>query len=172
MLSNIYCAHDIELIFGTIKIDKNKSLTAVSYYRPPNKTDKAYMATTNKEISALRSQNKNNIFLVGGDFNLPDINWSDTSIEGSQYHLMVNQTILDMVVFNNLEQLVDFPTRKDKTLDLIFSSRPSYMVGCKPLPSIGNSDHDVILLDTSLHVRRPKPPKRKSRYHWYSRRLR
>ena len=76
MLSNIHGAHDIELICGTIKIDRNKSLTAVSYYRPPNKTDEAYMATTNKEISALRSQNKNNIFLVEGDINLPDINWS------------------------------------------------------------------------------------------------
>ena len=120
MLGNIHCAHDIELISGTIKIDRNKSLTTFSYYRPPNKTAEAYMATTNKEISALRIQNKNNIFLVGGDFNIPDINWSDTSIEGSQYHLMVNQTILDMAVENNLEQLVDFPTRKDKTLDLIF----------------------------------------------------
>ena len=66
-----------------------------------------------------------------------------------------------MVVENNLEQLVDFPTRKNKTLDLIFSSHPSYMVRCKPLPSIGNSDHDVVLLDTSLQVRRPKPPRRK-----------
>ena len=32
---------------------------------------------------------------------------------------------------------------------------------CKPLPSIGNSDHDVVLPDTSLQVRRPKPPRRK-----------
>ena len=62
---------------------------------------------------------------------------------------------------NNLEQLVDFPTRKSATLDLIFSSHPSFIERCKPMPSIGNSDHDVDLLDTILVVRRPKPPRRK-----------
>ena len=29
------------------------------------------------------------------------------------------------------------------------------------MPSIGNSDHDIVLLDTSTTVRRPKPPRRK-----------
>ena len=28
------------------------------------------------------------------------------------------------------------------------------------MPSIGNSDHDVVLLDTTLVARRPKPPRR------------
>ena len=35
------------------------------------------------------------------------------------------------------------------------------MERCKPLPSIGNSDHDIVLLDTSLITRPPKPVKRK-----------
>ena len=29
------------------------------------------------------------------------------------------------------------------------------------MPSIGNSNHDIVLLDTSTTVRRPKPPRRK-----------
>ena len=29
------------------------------------------------------------------------------------------------------------------------------------MPSIGNSDHDIVLLDTPTTVRRPKPPRRK-----------
>ena len=147
MLSNIHCAEDIELIISTIKLSGNKSLTVVAYYRPSNKTDEMYLTISNREISNLKRQCKNSIFLVEGDFNLPDINWSDTSIEGSQYSSRVNQATLDMVVENNLEQLVDFPTRKSKTLDLIFSSYPSYMERCKLLPSIGNSDHDIVLLD-------------------------
>ena len=35
------------------------------------------------------------------------------------------------------------------------------MERCKTLPSIGNSDHDIVLLDTSLTTRSPKPVKRK-----------
>ena len=34
MLSNIYCAQDVELISGVMKLDWNKFLTVVSYYRP------------------------------------------------------------------------------------------------------------------------------------------
>ena len=33
--------------------------------------------------------------------------------------------------------------------------------GCKPLPAIGNSDHDAILYDTTLKSQRPKRPRRK-----------
>ena len=74
--------------------------------------------------------------------------------------------IIKIVTFKG-GQLVDFPTRKSKTLDLIFSSHPSYMERCKPLPSIGNSNHDIVLLDTSIQVRRPKPPRRRI-YLWKS----
>ena len=74
MLSNIHCAEDIELISGTIKLSGNKSLTFVTYYRPPNKTDEMYLTTSNQEISDLKRQCKNSIFLVGGGFNFPDIN--------------------------------------------------------------------------------------------------
>ena len=62
---------------------------------------------------------------------------------------------------NNLGQLVDLPTRKSATLDLILSYHPSFIERCKPMPSIGNSDHDVVLLDTTIVARRPKPPRRK-----------
>jgi hypothetical protein len=29
------------------------------------------------------------------------------------------------------------------------------------MPSIGNSDHDIVLLDTTIQAQRPKPAKRK-----------
>jgi hypothetical protein len=48
----------------------------------------------------------------------------------------------EIVADNGLEQIVDFPTRKDNTLDLMLLSHPAYKLRCKPLPSIGNSDHD------------------------------
>ena len=38
---------------------------------------------------------------------------------------------------------------------------------CKPLPSFGNSDHNIVLLDTSIRGRRPKPARRKI-YLWKS----
>jgi hypothetical protein len=44
-----------------------------SYYRPPNKQDIKYVESTFTEIQNLKSKSKNHIFLLGGDFNLPDI---------------------------------------------------------------------------------------------------
>ena len=85
-----------------------------------------------------------NIFLIGGYFNLPDINWETMRAEGTQYPSRVSQAFLDDIVSDkSLEQMVDFPTRKDKTLDLLFTSHPSYVEKSKPLPSIGNSDHET-----------------------------
>ena len=85
----------------------------------------------------------------------------DLSITNSQYPSRVNQTFLNIVADNSLEQLVDFPTRKQNTLDIILTTHPSFKQRCKPMPSIGNSDHDIVLFDTTLSARRPKPIRRK-----------
>jgi hypothetical protein len=36
-------------------------------------------------------------------------------------------------------------------------SHPAYKLRCKPLPSIGNSDHDIVLLDIACKPFKPKP---------------
>ena len=40
-------------------------------------------------------------------------------------------------------QLVDFPIRKDKTLDIFLTTHQIFKQMCTPMPSIGNSDHDM-----------------------------
>ena len=61
-----------------------------------------------------------------------------------------------------LEQLVNFQTRLENTLNLIFMSHPSFKIHCKPLPSIGQkSDHDIVLLDTAHQPLQAKLPRRK-----------
>ncbi|KAK3104689.1 hypothetical protein FSP39_007852 [Pinctada imbricata] len=58
-----------------------------------------------------------------------------------------------------LDQIVDFPTRGDKTLDLVFVSNSSLIERCKPLPGLG--DHDAILMDTLISPTRINPGRRK-----------
>jgi hypothetical protein len=41
-----------------------------------------------------------------------------------------------------LEQIVNFSTRKNKTLDLFITNKPSLVSKCKPLP--GLADHDIV----------------------------
>jgi hypothetical protein len=42
-----------------------------------------------------------------------DINCEEQTIINRQYPIKTNQTFLEIVADNGLEQIVDFPTRKD-----------------------------------------------------------
>ena len=137
----------IEMI-GTVKLLKHKKLSVAAYYRPPKRFDNPYLTSTKEEFDKLKK--KHNVLIIGGDFNSPDIDWPTLSIQGNQYPLRLSKSILDLVNDNDLEQIVDFPTRKDKTLGLIMTTHPSFKSRCKPLPSLVNTDHDIVLYDTSL----------------------
>ncbi|KAL8610333.1 hypothetical protein ACOMHN_041147 [Nucella lapillus] len=160
-LCEIEISKNIELISGALRLQNEKKATVAAFYRPPSRTDEAYTTATRLELQQLRRKVKQGILIIGGDFNIPDIDWNTLSIAGNQYPIHVNQTLLDFVADRNMEQQVDFPTRQKKTLDLILTTHPSLKTRCKALPSVGNSDHDVVLYDTSLRPFRPKPPKRK-----------
>ncbi|KAL8611033.1 hypothetical protein ACOMHN_042649 [Nucella lapillus] len=152
----------VELLSATIKVREGKKMTIAAYYRPPNRTDQKYMDDTKAEMNKLKRKTGRNILTVAGDFNSPDIDWQTLTTTNKRYPSRVNQTYLDIVADNDLEQMVDFPTRKDKTtLDIILTSHPSFKVRCKPLPSVGNSDHDIVLYDTALAPHRSRPPRRK-----------
>ena len=43
----------------------------------------------------------------------------------------------------------------------MLTSHPGHIERCKTLPPIGNSDHDIVLVDISANVNKPKPTKRK-----------
>ncbi|CAG2209667.1 unnamed protein product [Mytilus edulis] len=162
-LLNVKKSKTIELISGMIKLPKNKKLIIAGYYRPPGRTDDLYLTNSHKEITDLKTNNKNTIHIIGGDFNAPDISWESNSITGSKhYPLRVSQTYLDISQDMALEQMVKFPTRLQNTLDLILTSHPSFMIRCKPLPPIGlKSDHDIVLYDTNIQPNRVKPTHRK-----------
>ena len=62
--------------------------------------------------------------MFGGDFNLPDIDWNKQTVTDSNYPHRVSKTFLYIEMDLNLEQVVNFPTRLQNTLDLVFMSHP------------------------------------------------
>ena len=161
-LCDVEVSKSVELLHGSIKTREGKRMTLVAYYRPPNRTDNQYLQDTSQEFQRLKQKSGKSILMIAGDFNLPDIDWQSLSTKSNHYPERVNKTFLDIIADTDLEQQVDFPTRKDhNTLDLVLTTHPSFKVRCKPLPSIGNSDHDIVLYDTALSPQRPKPTRRK-----------
>ena len=117
--------------------------------------------------STFRKASKKSVFILGGDFNVPDVSLKDNSITSSKhYPKRVSQTFLDIASDLGLEQMVQFPTRGENTLDLIFTSHPCYQERCKSLPPISErSDHDIVLFDTAHQPVRSRP-KRRTIYLW------
>ncbi|VDI27106.1 Hypothetical predicted protein [Mytilus galloprovincialis] len=110
-------------------------------------------------IEHVHQSNKNSVLWIGGDLNLPDINWNSTSIKGNKVNSCISKRLLDMIHNCHMEQTVTFPTRLDNTLDLFLTNRPSLINRCSPLPGI--SDHDAVFIETSAAAKRGKPVKRK-----------
>jgi hypothetical protein len=98
-------------------LEGKKKMLVGAFYRPPDKTDEDYLNKVKEEISTIKEKHRRDIFVIGGDFNLPDINREEQTIINRHYPIKTNQTFLEIVADNGLEQIVDFPTRNDNTLD-------------------------------------------------------
>ena len=81
-----------------------------SVYRPTD-NNYEYAEELRKAVSHIGSTNKNSTIWIGGDFNLPDIDWKTNSIVSHNYLISISKSILDMIQDLGAEQMVDFHTR-------------------------------------------------------------
>lgn len=82
--------------------------------------------------------------IIGGDFNLPQLDWSNLSIvTGSLNKEMKN--IVELLAFR---QMVLAPTRGGHTLDLILTNQPELADTTLVMP--GLSDHSGVLCEMSI----------------------
>ena len=161
---NTIVSHEIpysgtqEVITCKIKLSNTQSLIACSVYRPPNRSID-YIEAICSTLESIILSSPNDIIWIAGDFNLPDINWTDSNIIGSNYPLSVNSTFLDFVNTFGLTQTVDFPTRLSNTLDIFLTNRPSLINYCTPIAGI--SDHEAVLTESNISIFVQKQPRRK-----------
>ena len=142
--------NDCEFISVKVKLNRGKSALISAAYRPPNRTDEAYTQALISDITATRTEPKSAYFLLGGDFNLPDIDWKAGAVNGHSLSRQVNDAYINMHSDLALDQVVSFPTRGSNILDLFFTSHPSIIDKCKGLPALGKSDHDIVMIDLTL----------------------
>jgi len=89
------------------------------------------------------------VFIVG-DFNLPNVCWSDFSFTGS--HVTFSNIILDFVCDHGLSQCVVEPTRGTNLLDLIFTNDPLIVNECIVDTSFIGCDHMSVHFNIVLPV--------------------
>ena len=139
---------------------KSGSVVVGSFYRPPSTSvdylEQLELSMNNiKQLSGINGK----YVLLGGDFNLPDIDWEEGSVKPNpRYTAAINWKMIDIANDFNLIQMVTEPTRQGNILHLLFKSHPDLVDKVYIVP--GMSDHDAVICDINLRANLPANPKR------------
>lgn len=125
-----------ECIFADVNLG-NGVLRCGVVYRPPNASYDVSCALFEHVQQNLESVND---YIMLGDFNLPDINWSDYSVTSSS----IAAQLLTMCGRISAQQLVNFPTHESNILDLVFVSDENMVLSVDPLPPMSTTKHCTI----------------------------
>ena len=69
--------------------------------------------------------------------------------------------LVDIVKEHCLSQVVNIPTRQEKTLDLLLTNSPSPVNRVKGMPPIGKADHDIVHIEYDIKAKRIQQAPRK-----------
>ena len=83
--------------------------------------------------------------VLGGDVNLPYINWKKKSTKAGSNNQIQQQQLVDMAQELSLEQMLLNPSRENNILDPYFTTYPILVKTCNSVPGI--SDHDMVVVD-------------------------
>ena len=143
-----------ESVYAKMTLGRQTTLIVGALYRPPRSTMEHLDEMCN-QLESLATKYKKAALWLGGDLNLPDIQWKTQTVIGNANSSAINQRFLHCLQHCGLDQLVDFPTRQDTTLDLFLTNRPSLVNKCTAAPGV--ADHDMVLITTSATAKRNKP---------------
>lgn len=102
--------YNCEIVAATLTQQEQKTIIC-SIYRP-TATDSAYLRNLISVLKDLTHTNPSTPIWIGGDLNLPNIEWSSNSITDNRYPLILCVQILDFTADYGFLQLVQSPTRK------------------------------------------------------------
>lgn len=151
---------DCEGKWVKVSLQGSKPLFIGSFYRQPSRDIKP-LTELNRSLTSLMqaSQSAPNIVLTG-DFNAPDINWSDCEVnQNPEYGYELNQALIDIMNDHDLVQKNKNPTRLEATLDLLFTTNPDLIKNLDACQ--GMSDHMILLTDIQINVKLSKKKARK-----------
>ena len=145
---------DCEIVWVELSIQNSRKLLLSSFYRSqPN--DDVSIEKVNQSLRRLNPNSKS-IIIVSGDFNLGNIDWTSSSTIPGKPNAKQHQDLLDLIADHSLTQIVDKPSRNDKTLDLVITNYQSTVDNLETIPPIGKADHDILSLEITGSLRRCK----------------
>ena len=125
---------DTELLWAKVHFEKSKSLILESFYRPPGSKIKK-MEEFSRSLDLL-PKNSNQTIILGGDFNLPDIDWENSLVLPSATNKGQCEHLLSSLGDHALTQVQKEPTRDKNILDLCITNKPGLIKSSRSVPGI------------------------------------
>ena len=97
-----------------IKVQGCKDLYICSLYRPPGNTDPQYLETLQNYMTRVPVHREAHMW-IGGDFNLPNIQWESNTVNQHAVHGVQSQQLITLMNDFFLDQVVKEPTRITET---------------------------------------------------------
>ena len=145
------CFCHLELLIVDIYICNNLKIRLFSAYRQPSSSrDLSALSYISDMCRCIEQFCPNNATVIlTGDFNYPDIDWSDANnCIRCNLHTCAG-IFLSLVYKLGLEQFVLSPTRAGAILDLIFSNDFNCINNVDVTDPLGTSDHNRVLFQIS-----------------------
>lgn len=140
--SNVYFV-DNSIEFLTVEIKQLSLCLCIVYFPAPSEElfNNLFKIIENFILGKFK------YIVLTGDFNIPINSWEDIELSDSG----LKRAFFDLCVSHNpLYQLIDFATRKDHILDLLFVNNLSMCSGAKLLFPLSSSDHSLFTFNLSF----------------------
>ena len=136
-----------ESVYVAIHSHNQPPVLVGAVYRPPDKKID-YMRNVIKDMKEAIKTVRPASIIIGGDYNLPRIDWEKMRIPPGTPHRKQAKLLLSELRSLNLQQMIKFPTRDDNILDLLLTDTPSLISESYSAP--GLSDHHVVVVKHQL----------------------
>ncbi len=147
-----------ETVWVKIPLQQNTLYTGAFYRQPNNKTEQ--VEELDKAMKQLApSFGKNSTVILGGDFNVGDVNWDDHVIPSESKQKAVSSLVMDVLGEHHLTQQQLSPSRENRVLDLFCTNKPTLTKHVSVIPGI--SDHGIVVADSDIKPQHNKKPPRK-----------
>ena len=138
---------DTELLWAKVHFEKSKSLILGSFYRPHGSKIKK-MEEFSRSLDLL-PKNSYQTIILGGDFNLPDIDWENSLVLPSATNKWQCEHLLSSLYDHALTQVQKETTRDKNILDLCITNKPGLVKSSRSVPGI--SDHYAVLTEADIN---------------------
>ena len=161
-LEDLQSRENAEMIWCSVSDKHGKKTYFCSFYRPPDGDDES-IEILHESLAKLRKSKPYATVFVGGDFNLPDISWTNMSVTKHNRDTNTSQKLIDLFSVFALEQIITEATRmtslgKGNILDLLATSHPHIVHRLSVEEGI--SDHKIISAVLKVNASRvTKPPR-------------